>query len=34
VKFRDDSESVNHYTNGNWGGIVGKVRADMAANAQ
>jgi hypothetical protein len=34
VKFRDDGESVNHYTAGNWGGIVGKVRADMAANAQ
>jgi hypothetical protein len=34
VKFRDDSESVNHYAAGNWGGIVGKVRADMAANAQ
>ena len=33
VKFRDDGESVNHYTGGNWGGIVGKVRADMAANA-
>jgi hypothetical protein len=34
VQFRDDAESVNHYANGNWGGIVGKVRADMAANAQ
>jgi hypothetical protein len=34
VAFRDDSESVNHYTGGNWGGIVSKVRADMAANAQ
>lgn len=34
VQYRDDSESVNHYTNGAWGGIVGKVRADMAANAQ
>ena len=34
VQYRDDSESVNHYTNGAWGGIVGKARADMAANAQ
>ena len=33
VKFRDDNESLNHYTNGNWGGVVSKVRADMAANA-
>lgn len=34
VKFRDDSEALNHYTNGNWGGVVSKVRADMVANAQ
>jgi hypothetical protein len=34
VQFRDDSEQVNHYTAGNWGGIVGKVRADMVANAR
>lgn len=34
VKFRDDGEAVNHYTNGNWGGIVGRVRADMVTNAQ
>jgi hypothetical protein len=33
VMFRDDGESYNHYTNANWGGIVSKVRADMAANA-
>ncbi len=33
VQFRDDGESFNHYTNGNWGGVVSKVRADMAANA-
>lgn len=33
VVFRDDRESVNHYTNGNWGGIVSKMRADMAATA-
>jgi hypothetical protein len=34
VMFRDDSEAYNHYANGNWGGIVSKVRADMAANAR
>lgn len=34
VRFRDDAESLDHYTRGNWGGIVSKVRADMAANAQ
>ncbi len=34
LQFRDDAESVNHYANGSWAGIVGKVRADMAANAQ
>ena len=34
VKFRDDGESVNHYNQGNWAGIVGKVRADMQANAR
>ena len=33
VKFRDDGEAFNHYTNGAWGGVVAKVRADMAANA-
>ena len=34
VKFRDNSESYNHYTNGNWGGIVSRIVADMVANAQ
>lgn len=34
VAFRDDGESVNHYTNGNWAGIVSKVRADMVTNAR
>lgn len=33
VVFRDDAESYNHYTNGNWGGVVSKVRADMVTNA-
>jgi hypothetical protein len=34
VKFRDDGENVNHYNQGNWAGIVGKVRADMELNAK
>jgi hypothetical protein len=33
VVFRDDSKAYNHYANGNWGGVISKVRADMAANA-
>ncbi len=33
VSFRDDTESLNHYTNGNWGGVVSKVRADMVTYA-
>ncbi len=32
--IRDDGESVNHYNEGSWAGIVGKVRADMQANAR
>lgn len=34
VIFRDDNESYKHYTEGNWAGVVSKVRADMATNAQ
>jgi len=34
VMFRDDGESYNHYSNGNWGGVVSKVRADMELNAR
>ena len=34
VKFRDDAEQKNHYTRGNWGGIVGVMRADMVTYAQ
>ena len=34
VVFRDDGESLNHYTNGNWGGVVSKVRDHMVANAR
>lgn len=33
VQLRDDGEAYNHYANGNWGGIVAKVREDMAAFA-
>ncbi|MFB1482800.1 hypothetical protein [Corallococcus sp. RDP092CA] len=33
VSFRDDGESFNHYANGNWGGIVSKVREDMVRYA-
>lgn len=34
VSFRDDAESLNHYTSGNWGGVVSKVRADMVTYAR
>ncbi|HZI09729.1 MAG TPA: hypothetical protein VE153_05000 [Myxococcus sp.] len=33
VELRDDGEAYNHYTNGNWGGIVAKVREDMVTYA-
>ena len=33
VKLRDDAEAYDHYAAGNWAGIVGPVRADMAAYA-
>lgn len=33
VSFRDDAETYNHYTAGNWQGIVGVVRAAMAGSA-
>jgi hypothetical protein len=33
VSFRDDGESYNHYTNGNWGGIVSVVRGAMVNSA-
>jgi len=29
VSLRDDGEAFNHYANGNWGGIVAKVREDV-----
>jgi hypothetical protein len=34
VAFRDDHEDYDHYTNGNWGGIVSVVRSAMAAYAR
>jgi hypothetical protein len=34
VQFRDNNEAYNHYTNGNWGGIVSRAVADMVVNAQ
>lgn len=33
VSLRDDGENYNHYANGNWAGIIGPVRADMATYA-
>ncbi len=33
VAFRDDAQALDHYTAGNWAGIVSKVRADMATYA-
>ena len=34
VVFRDDGEDYNHYTNGSWGGIVSRMRADMELHAR
>jgi hypothetical protein len=34
VVFRDDGEAYNHYTAGNWQGVVSRVRADMELNAR
>jgi hypothetical protein len=34
VALRDNGEAYNHYAAGNWGGIVGPVRTDMANNAR
>jgi len=33
VAFRDDGEDYDHYTDGNWSGIVSVVRSAMAASA-
>ncbi len=34
VVFRDDREAYNHYAAGNWGGVIGLVRANMANSAK
>jgi hypothetical protein len=34
VVFRDTNEAHNHYSNGQWGGIVGVVRGDMVTYAK
>lgn len=34
VQLRDNNESYNHYAAGNWAGIVGPMRADMATYAK
>jgi hypothetical protein len=33
VSFRDDNETYNHYTAGNWQGIVSVVRSAMVSSA-
>ena len=33
VSLRDDGEAYDHYAAGNWAGIIGPVRADMATYA-
>jgi hypothetical protein len=34
LQFRDDNEAFNHFTNGNWAGIVSQVRADTVSFAR
>jgi hypothetical protein len=34
VFFRDDAEALDHYTRGNWQGVVSRLRADMNTYAQ
>lgn len=34
VSFRDDGEDYDHFTSGNWGGIVSVMRAAVAVNAR
>jgi len=34
VKFRDDGEAYGHGANGNWQGIVSKVREDVVLYAK
>jgi hypothetical protein len=33
VAYRDDAEALNHYASGNWAGIIGPVRTDVAKYA-
>jgi hypothetical protein len=33
VSYRDDAEALNHYASGNWAGIIGPVRTDVAKYA-
>ena len=34
VSFRDDAETLDHYTRRNWGGVVSRLRADMESLAK
>ena len=34
VQFRDNNEQYDHYTNGNWAGVVSVVRSDMVTYAK
>ena len=34
VTVRDDAEALDHFTRGNWGGVVSRLRADMETHAQ
>ena len=33
VSFRDDAEAYNHYSNGNWQGIISVMLRDVVSNA-
>ncbi len=33
VAYRDDAEALDHFGNGVWGGIIGPMRSDVAAQA-
>ena len=34
VQLRDDAEALDHFTRGNWQGVVSRLRADMETYAQ
>lgn len=34
VAYRDDAEVLDHFGNGVWGGIIGPMRSDVAAQAE